>query len=258
MTDSLKSLPRGGVRYASSNRLVTCRVNNAVTMTEPASATSSKWKACARDPERTRERILSAALKEFSDKGLAGARVDMIARQAGVNKRMLYHYFGDKAGLFREVLSRKVAQRAAWAASSPDDPADSLPYWFELALRDMDWIRLQQWEALQVGNGRVMNEAARRKAARAGVKNIRGRQKRGYIAPELDPRHVLLAMVSLTTYALAFPQVVRLITGLSPDDPAFRIERTAFLRWMGSALRPRNGPGRCAVKWPKGGKTLLE
>jgi AcrR family transcriptional regulator len=180
--------------------------------------------------------------------------VDVIACRAAVNKRMLYHYFGDKAGLFQEVLRRKMVQRAAWAASSPDDPAESLPYWFELALRDMDWIRLQQWEALQAGKGRVMNEASRHKAAAAGVENIRGRQRRGYIAPELDPRHVLLAMVSLTTYALAFPQVVRLITGLSPDDPRFRIERRAFLRWMGAALRPRNGSGRCAVTLQKNAK----
>ena len=53
--------------------------------------------------------------------------------------------------------------------------------------------------------------------------------------------YCLLAMVSLTTYSLAFPQVVRLITGLSPKDPRFRIERTRFLRWIGAALRPGSG-----------------
>ncbi len=42
-----------------------------------------------RNPERTRERILSAALKEFATQGFAGARVDMIARRAAINKRML-------------------------------------------------------------------------------------------------------------------------------------------------------------------------
>ncbi len=209
-------------------------------MKGPAAAVNP-WKRGARDPERTRERILSAALGEFSAKGFAGARVDAIARRARINKRMLYHYFGDKSGLFREVLRRKMAQRAAWAASSPDDPAESLPYWFERALEDMDWIRLQQWEALQVGNGKLMDEEARRRAAAAGVENVRSRQKRGFIDAGLDPRQVLLAMVSLTTYALAFPQVVRLITGLSPKDPRFRIERTRFLRWIGAALRPGNG-----------------
>src|SRR5450432_2914601 len=50
--------------------------------------------AATRNPGRTRERILSAALKEFAAKGFAGARVDTIARRAAINKRMLYHYFG--------------------------------------------------------------------------------------------------------------------------------------------------------------------
>src|SRR2546427_2012489 len=72
-------------------------------MKGPAPTVNSQWKGSARDPERTREQILSAALQEFSAKGFAGARVDVIARRAAINKRMLYHYFGDKAGLFREV-----------------------------------------------------------------------------------------------------------------------------------------------------------
>ena len=61
------------------------------------------------------QRILEAALQEFAAKGFAGARVDVIARRARINKRMLYHYFGDKEGLFREVLRRKIADRSAWA-----------------------------------------------------------------------------------------------------------------------------------------------
>src|SRR2546429_8106094 len=105
-------------------------------MKGPLPATANRWKPGARDPERTRERILAAALGEFSTKGFAGARVAVIARRARINKRMLYHYFGDKAGLFREVLRRKMTQRAAWAASAPDDPAQNLPYLFERAPQD--------------------------------------------------------------------------------------------------------------------------
>lgn len=58
----------------------------------------------ARDPERTQAAILAAATAEFTAKGLGGARVDEIARRAGVNKRMIYHYFGDKEGLYLAVL----------------------------------------------------------------------------------------------------------------------------------------------------------
>jgi AcrR family transcriptional regulator len=57
-----------------------------------------------RDPERTRSNILVAATAEFSSKGLDGARVDKIARRSDVNKRMIYHYFGDKEGLYLAVL----------------------------------------------------------------------------------------------------------------------------------------------------------
>ncbi len=57
-----------------------------------------------RDPERTRAAILRAATAEITAKGLNGARVDTIAKRAGVNKRMLYHYFGDKQGLYLSVL----------------------------------------------------------------------------------------------------------------------------------------------------------
>ncbi len=60
--------------------------------------------AVTRDPEATRKAILIAATAEFAAKGLGGARVDQIAEKAGVNKRMLYYYFGQKDGLFQAVL----------------------------------------------------------------------------------------------------------------------------------------------------------
>ena len=60
----------------------------------------------ARDPARTQESIIEAATAEFSRRGLGGARVDAIADAAGVNKRMLYHYFGNKEDLFLAVLER--------------------------------------------------------------------------------------------------------------------------------------------------------
>lgn len=62
-----------------------------------------------RDPERTRASILRAATAEITAKGLNGTRVDSIAKRAGVNKRMLYHYFGDKQGLYLAVLEDTYA-----------------------------------------------------------------------------------------------------------------------------------------------------
>ncbi|MDA1099478.1 MAG: TetR/AcrR family transcriptional regulator [Proteobacteria bacterium] len=67
-------------------------------------AQAAKASKSKRDPESVRQRILQAALAEFSDKGLGGARVDVIAQRADANKRMLYHYFGNKDDLFLAVL----------------------------------------------------------------------------------------------------------------------------------------------------------
>jgi TetR/AcrR family transcriptional regulator len=57
-----------------------------------------------RDPVATRKKLLTAARLEFARHGLAGARVDEIAERAGVNKQLVYHYFGDKDALYLAVL----------------------------------------------------------------------------------------------------------------------------------------------------------
>ena len=64
----------------------------------------TELKTRTRDAEATKARILAAAKAEFAENGLGGARVDEIAARAEANKRMLYHYFGSKEGLFQAVL----------------------------------------------------------------------------------------------------------------------------------------------------------
>ena len=59
----------------------------------------------------TRARILDAALAEFAEKGLAGARVDGISERAEVNKRMIYAYFGSKEDLWLAVLEAAYANK---------------------------------------------------------------------------------------------------------------------------------------------------
>lgn len=75
----------------------------------PKPGTKPRAASPTRDPERTRAAILRAATVEITAKGLTGARVDAIAARAGVNKRMLYHYFGDKQGLYLAVLEHTYA-----------------------------------------------------------------------------------------------------------------------------------------------------
>jgi TetR/AcrR family transcriptional regulator len=199
---------------------------------------SKKVPATPRNPERSRARILAAALKEFAAKGFAGARVDAIARRASINKRMLYHYFGDKEELFKAVLRKKICERQAWAETLSGEPEETLPFWFEAACKDADWVRLFQWEALQGNWQKVIDEEQRLASTARGLERIRQRQARGQIAADLDPRHVMLTLRSLTMFPVAFPQLTRLITGKSVFDPKFQKERMEFLKRFAAALHP--------------------
>jgi AcrR family transcriptional regulator len=196
--------------------------------------------APTRNPARTRERILAAALKEFAAKGFAGARVDAIARRADINKRMLYHYFGNKEKLFRAVLRQKIAERRAWADNLPSDPAERLPFWFKMACDDAGWIRLLEWEALQNDGQKVIDEKERLAGAVDWVKRLRQRQERGDLSAEFDARHLALAMQSLTMFPMAFPQLTRFIMGRTIDDPKFQRDHAAFLKKFATAFRPLN------------------
>jgi TetR/AcrR family transcriptional regulator len=64
----------------------------------------SDTKPRRRNPAGTQKKLLVAARREFAKNGLAGARVDEIAARAGVNKQLVYHYFGDKDALYLSVL----------------------------------------------------------------------------------------------------------------------------------------------------------
>ncbi|HTH49325.1 MAG TPA: TetR/AcrR family transcriptional regulator [Candidatus Limnocylindria bacterium] len=195
-------------------------------------------KAVTRDPQRTRELILVAALKEFSRNGFAGARVDAMARRARVNKRMLYHYFGSKAGLFQAVLRRRMTERNRWLAAPPSDPAELLPFWFERVWGNPDWIRLLEWEALEVGGRPVVAEAERKEGFRLVAELIRRGQLREQLPADLDTAQLQLSMMALTTFPVAFPQLTRMVTGLTVDSPEFRASRLAFLRQFVRVLRP--------------------
>jgi AcrR family transcriptional regulator len=93
-------------------------------------------------PTPTDERILAAATRVFAQKGFDGARVDAIARAAKINKERLYHYFGDKDGLFTAVLERGYRSlREAEAKLELDDlPANGAI----LRLVEFTWVYYQE------------------------------------------------------------------------------------------------------------------
>ncbi|MBH8554904.1 TetR/AcrR family transcriptional regulator [Nostocaceae cyanobacterium CENA357] len=74
-------------------------------MTRPRSKKAENVKP-VRDAEATQAVILTAAEEEFAQHGFTAARTEAIAAKTGVAKSMIYYYFKDKEGLYREVLKR--------------------------------------------------------------------------------------------------------------------------------------------------------
>ena len=201
-------------------------------------ASDPKVARAKRHPERTRERILAAALHEFAARGFAGARVDAIARRSRSNKRMLYHYFTDKEGLFRAVLYQKIVERMTRVEEEAVGRSSELPVWFEQNCRDTDWVRLLGWESLQASEDRVQNELERRRYTRWMVARIRQKQSDGRLRKDVSAVHLQMLLTSLTMFPLAMPQLTRLITGRSPRDPKFQRDYSQFLETIASAFRP--------------------
>lgn len=192
-----------------------------------------------RDPERTRARILDAAKSEFAAHGYAGARIDRIADAARVNKRMLYHYFGVKRDLYREVYARQVDAHGTRVDENPMDPIDALPYWYDEVSRDADWTRLLGWEALTEDSLGSVGAEALRQNYEGAVGWVRDAQRRGQLTASLDPELYLLMTIAVNMFPSGFPQITRSVTGLGPADEAFRERWRAFLIEIGGHLRPR-------------------
>lgn len=76
---------------------------------EPAHLPAEKARA-KRNPDGTKKRILQAAIREFALEGYSGARVESICKRSRANPRMIYHYFGDKDGLYVTVLEHVLGE----------------------------------------------------------------------------------------------------------------------------------------------------
>ena len=92
----------------------------------PVGGRMAQQTKCRKKTEARREAILDAALEEFAAKGYAGARMEDIARRAGVAKGTLYLHFGDKEGLFNGLAESAFAPMHSLAKEILDDKTPTL------------------------------------------------------------------------------------------------------------------------------------
>lgn len=159
-----------------------------------------------RNPDRTRRRILQAAIRLFAKHGFHAVSVDLIVGQARVNKRMVYHYFGSKDALFEAALS-EVYQRieaiefhAIESGQSPREKlARLLESYFDFLDAEPEFTRLLQWENLE--KGRHLTKSNHLLTKNPFLHRFRAIVQDGVAAgefrPDLDVTHLMIHFIGL-------------------------------------------------------------
>jgi len=164
-----------------------------------------------RDAAATRIRIFTAASDEFAQYGIAGARVDRIAKSARANKAQIYEYFGPKEKLFENVLEHELL-RLITEVTTPQKSGD-IPEFvgkaFDFHVDHPNLVRLLHWEALYFGSRQVPGEAGRTAFYRERSERL-GQALASEAGDEkFDPRHLHFILVSMATSWFAMPQLAR-------------------------------------------------
>ena len=156
-----------------------------------------------RNAAATKERILEAALAEFSAHGIAGARVDRIARTAGCNKNLIYIYFEDKETLFTTVLRKHLLRIHEERPFTPADLPGYAAKVFDWAMANPDLMRLMAWFTLEQ---KAMASAERVATLDAKLAALTEAQKAGQVGTAFPPDFLLNAVMSLATaWSVASP-----------------------------------------------------
>jgi TetR/AcrR family transcriptional regulator len=212
-------------------------------------ATVSKSRLGSRGrPEQSRAAILQAAVHEFAQHGIAGARTDAIARAAKVNKALLYYYFKDKDALYGAVLDQAFGGLIAYVGEvfSRDLPPREmiLAYagaHFDYVARHPLYPRIVQGEMMGVGRGkanhlqRIVKKYFRPLFGRV-AEVLKTGQATGEFRP-VDPLHFVPSMIAVIVFYFTAAPVMRLMTGKDPMSPErVAARRAAVLDLISSAL----------------------
>ena len=155
--------------------------------------------------ELTRQRILMSAENEFAEGGYHGARVDQIAESAGVNKRMIYAHFGNKDGLYAEVLLgvyRRLANCERKFITDDPNPESAIRniirISFDFLMENPNFVRILMWENLNEGTAIPKEELVKLKLPALSYMQMQIKRGKslGVFKEEADEYQVILSMMN--------------------------------------------------------------
>jgi AcrR family transcriptional regulator len=191
----------------------------------------------SRDAERTKAEILRAARDEFCEQGFNGARVDAIAARAKANKRLLYHYYGNKEALYLAVLLdayQEIRRGERELTLTQYDPVEALDRMVRFTFRHFlanPWFpRLLAVENLQ--NARFLKQLKDIPALHSPLLTelreiIRRGNETGVFRTDVDPMQLYISIAGLGYFYVSNMKTLSVIFGRDLSDLAMIQEREA-------------------------------
>ena len=202
---------------------------------KPAGASSAPSATRTNDPERTRADIIEVATREFSEKGLAGARIDLIAEAMRTSKRMIYYYFGSKEGLYIAVLEAAYSRMRNIEAGlhledlTPEDALRKLVgFTVDYQRAHPEFIRLVMNENMHRGEYLAQSKTIQRLNVPAieGLRRVIERgQREGVFRSGIDPLDLHMSISALSVFNVANRHTFSLIFKLDLERSAAIVAR---------------------------------
>ena len=210
-------------------------MNQAVHSARGTRAKAAKAQPRTNDPARTMADIIEVATHEFSEKGLAGARIDVIAEAMRTSKRMIYYYFGSKEALYIAVLEeayRRIREIEAGLHLEDLAPEDALRklvgFTVDYQLANPDFIRLVMNENIHRGEFLAQSKTIQQLNVPAinAVREVYERGvKAGVFRSGVDPVDMHMSISALSFFNVANRHTFALIFKRDLESPAAIVAR---------------------------------
>lgn len=185
--------------------------------------------------QETKENILKIATEEFSEKGLAGARIDEIAARTASSKRMIYYYFGGKDGLYRAVLERAYSrirdqeQASKFETMMPEEAIRAIiGHNFDYHYRHPDFVRLVMNENIHQGENirQIPDMVGRNQSVIDQLSVILEKGvASGVFREGIDPIELHMTISALSFYNVSNRYTFETNFGIDMHAPAVRAKR---------------------------------
>jgi TetR/AcrR family transcriptional regulator len=209
---------------------------------------ATQTRGSRRQPQASRKAILKAALAEFGQQGLAGARMDTIASAAGVNKALLYYYFRSKEELYAAVLDdffQRLRKRIDSALDTSATAGERILLYarahFDSVAESPYYARLFQGEIMNAGRdassqlSHIVEGYIVPIATRVGAVLQKGIRRREFRA--VDPLQFAPTMAATIVFYFVSAPVIRRLRGVEPYAPEeIAQRRAAVLDFIAAAL----------------------